>query len=207
MVLDFKPLWQADARMLERGPCPDHLSPAWAMLLFGDGSPTRHLGLVTGQPVTVALVGMAPVQTTSPETPEAASELDAPLTRREVWLTHADGTRLAHAVSWWPSALAEQHLRDRAQPIWSSLAANRTELYRDMRAVALGHEESLAQAFDTQGPLWRREYLFWRDGRPLTLIVETFSPGLARWLGPDRRLSSLPADCAACLTRRDGLPG
>jgi chorismate lyase len=177
------------------------------MLLFGDGSPTRHLSLLTGQPVTVALVGMAPAPDTSPEAPQAVAELAAPLTRREVWLTCADGTRLAHAVSWWPGALAERHLRDRTQPIWSSLAANRTELYRDMRAVSLGYEASLAQAFGTALPLWRRDYLFWRDGRPLTLIVETFSPGLERWIGPDRRLPGLPTDCAACLARRDGLPG
>jgi chorismate lyase len=197
---DFRPVWQADPVALERGVCAGHLPPAWAMLLFGDGSPTRHLGLATGSPVGVEVVSMAPDQ--GRDTPAEAAELAAPLVRREVWLTHPDGKRLAHAVSWWPQAAADAHLENRSLPIWASLADRRTELFRDLRGVALGSSPSLEAAFGGEGLLWRRRYLFWREGRPLTLIVETFSPALNRWLGPSRVLSGTPAACPDCAARR-----
>jgi chorismate lyase len=196
---DFRPVWQADPVALERGVCAGNLPPAWAMLLFGDGSPTRHLGLATGRPVGVEVVSMAPDE--GRDTPAEAAELAAPLVRREVWLTHPDGARLAHAVSWWPASAVQAHIRDRALPIWASLADRRTELFRDLRGVALGRSPSLETAFGSDAPLWRRRYLFWRDGRPLTLIVETFSPALDRWLGPSTARPGFPDACPDCASR------
>jgi chorismate lyase len=197
---DFRPLWQAGATALERGVCARHLAPAWAMLLFGDGSPTRHLGIATGSPVGVEVLSMAPHD--GADAPAAVGEIEAPRLRREVWLTHPDGRRLAHAVSWWPGADADRHLGDRAQPIWASLAQRRVELYRELRGVALGRSAALEAAFGTAGPLWRRHYVFWRAGRPLTLIVETFSPALDRWLGASQAVETPPDHCPDCARRR-----
>lgn len=197
---DFQPLWQAGPIALERGVCAAHLPPAWAMLLFGDGSPTRHLGLATGEPVGVELVAMEPAEEHA--APADAGEIGPPLVRREVWLTQPGGERLAHAVSWWPQAVVDAHLRDRSLPIWASLADRRTELFRDLRSVSLGRSALLETGFGRRGPLWRRRYLFWRGGRPLTLIVETFSPTLDRWLGPSQGRPDTPETCEACAARR-----
>jgi len=197
---DFHPLWKADATALERGVCAAHLPPAWAMLLFGDGSPTRHLGLATGEPVGVEVVAMGPEEEYA--APADAGEIGPPLVRREVWLTRPHGERLAHAVSWWPQAMVDAHLKDRSLPIWASLADRRTELFRDLRCVALGGSALLETGFGRRGPFWRRRYLFWRDGRPLTLIVETFSPALDRWLGPSHAHPGLPDACPECAARR-----
>ncbi len=38
--------------------------------------------------------------------------------------------------------------------------------------------------FGHEGPFWGREYIFWRDGQPVTLINEIFSPALEEYLGP-----------------------
>ena len=38
--------------------------------------------------------------------------------------------------------------------------------------------------FRQPGPFWGRQYIFWHDGRPLTLIYEVFSPVLQQLLGP-----------------------
>ena len=37
--------------------------------------------------------------------------------------------------------------------------------------------------FQAQGPFWGRQYLFWHDGKPLTLIYEVFSTALEEFLG------------------------
>ncbi len=198
---DFHPLWQADATALERGLCAGHLPPAWVMLLFGDGSPTRHLGLATGRPVGVEGVSMA-AAAGDRHAPAAVAAVGAPRIRREVWLTHPGGERLAHAVSWWPQAVVDAHLRDRTLPIWASLADRRTELFRDLRGVSLGRSALLETGFGRRGPFWRRHYLFWRDGRPLTLIVETFSPALDSWLGSSQARPGLPDACPECAARR-----
>ena len=38
--------------------------------------------------------------------------------------------------------------------------------------------------FQTRGPFWGREYIFWHGGRPLTVIYEVFSSALEEFLGP-----------------------
>ena len=38
--------------------------------------------------------------------------------------------------------------------------------------------------FGEAGPFWGRQYFFWHNDKPLTLIYEVFSPALQRLLGP-----------------------
>jgi chorismate lyase len=38
--------------------------------------------------------------------------------------------------------------------------------------------------FGEAGPFWGRQYFFWHNEKPLTLIYEVFSPALQRLLGP-----------------------
>ena len=73
-------------------------------MLLGDGSPTRHLRLLTGHSVQVRLVAMDSDAKLSAETggprPAEVQELEPPLLRRQVWLNCGD-TTLAWAESWW----------------------------------------------------------------------------------------------------------
>ena len=69
-------------------------------MLLGDGSPTRHLRLLTGHPVAVQLIAMAeePGGQPSVRCPREVQELTPPLLRRQVWL-NCDGQTLAWAES------------------------------------------------------------------------------------------------------------
>ena len=100
--------------------------------MLGDGSPTRHLELLTGDPVEIELIAMAPEPAGpdggAPPPPEIV-ELDGPLLRRQVWLRCGD-TTLAWAESWWNQSQADAYLQQRELPIWRSLTANRAELFR-----------------------------------------------------------------------------
>ncbi len=42
----------------------------------------------------------------------------------------------------------------------------------------------LCREFGESGPFWGRQYIFWHDDKPLTLIYEVFSTSLQRLLGP-----------------------
>lgn len=40
------------------------------------------------------------------------------------------------------------------------------------------------RVFKAPGPYWGRHYVFWHNGKPLTLIYEVFSTALEQYLGP-----------------------
>jgi chorismate--pyruvate lyase len=107
------------------------LSGPWRLMLLGDGSPTRHLQLLTGLPLEVELIAMAPDPDGDPLCPREVRELEQPLLRRQVWLACGDLT-LGWAESWWNRREAEAQLRRREQPIWRSLTEGRTELFREV---------------------------------------------------------------------------
>jgi chorismate-pyruvate lyase len=92
------------------------LGGGWKLLLLGDGSPTRHLELLTGQAVEVELIAMAPDPNPALEAPVQVSELVSPLLRRQVWLCCGSET-LGWAESWWTLDEAQHHLPDHRQPI------------------------------------------------------------------------------------------
>ncbi len=177
-------LWQGDETVVQTGLSHQQLSPPWQMFLLGDGSPTRHLQLLTGQNIVVDLIDMVPVGSDPQGSPPQLLSLPAPWTRRQVWLQTAAGECLAYAASWWEAQRVDSYLPDRHLPIWASLATLRTELYRDIQGIYYGHQPQLGEKFGAPGPFWGRHYLFWHQGQPLTLIYEVFSPHLQAYLGP-----------------------
>ena len=176
------PLWQAPVSEVLAAEAGRQLSGAWKLMLLGDGSPTRHLHLLTGHPVEVEVIAMEPESEPSPEAPAEIAELARPLLRRQVWLT-CGGRALGWAESWWNRCEAEAHLSDRGQPIWRSLTAGRTELFREVDGLAQVEADWLEKRFERTGPFWSRHYRFFRQGKELTVIREVFSPALEFWLG------------------------
>ncbi len=183
------PLWQAPLGEVLEARAGRELSGAWKLLLLGDGSPTRHLQLLTGDPVEVELIAMAPEASADALAPAEVAELTPPLLRRQVWL-RCGGRTLGWAESWWNLAEAETQLRDSRQPIWRNLTAGRAELYREVDGLAQVQAPWLEERFGMEGPFWSRHYRFFRQGRELTVIREVFSPALEAWLGPARSTRS-----------------
>jgi chorismate lyase len=179
----LEPLWEAGESVVQVGLGHGRLAPAWQMLLLGDGSPTRHLQLLTGLPTEVDVIDMSPIAWAGDDAPDLVEKVPGPRVRRQVWLRNGE-RRLAYATSWWESSHVDEYLQNRSLPIWVSLARLRTELYRDVQGLHFGESAALAEAFEHPGPFWGRHYLFWHHGQPLTLIYEVFSPHLQQYLGP-----------------------
>lgn len=146
------PIWQGDAAAIAQGLPHDLLAPAWQILILGDGSPTRHLQLLTGETTEVDVIDMSAIGHASDRAPAQLQLIPGPRLRRQVWLRTASGQRLAYATSWWEAAHVDEYLQNRAMPIWTNLAQRKVELYRDIQAVYLGHSETLAAAFGEAGP-------------------------------------------------------
>lgn len=181
-----QPRWQLNLSDGSTTAGDELLSGPWRLLLLGDGSPTRHLESLSGQPVEIELIAMAadtPAGGGPP--PLEISELEGPLLRRQVWLC-CGGQALAWAESWWNQEQANTNLRERNQPIWRSLTAHRAELFREVDGLAQVDAPWLEQRFGRPGPFWSRHYRFFRGGKELTVIREVFSPELERWLGPSQ---------------------
>ncbi len=187
-MLRLHQLWGMGVETLALDPLPVPLSGPWRLLLLGDGSPTRHLESLSGQPVEIELIAMAPETAADADAsggappPPEVGELAEPLLRRQVWLRCGDQT-LAWAESWWNQIQADAHLQQREQPIWRSLTSDRAELFREVDGLAQVSAPWLEQRFGVHGPFWSRHYRFFRGGLPLTVIREVFSPALETWLG------------------------
>lgn len=160
------------------------MSAAWRLFLFGNGSPTHHLGLLTGSPTEVDVLGLHAVGDRLDNAPSDLHAIAAPRCRRQVWLRNARGERLGYATSWLHEADVGTVFKDQKIPIGANILQNRTELFRDMKSVHCGHSAALAAAFGGHaGPFWGRTYLFWRGGRPVAFIYEVFSPALEKYMG------------------------
>ena len=175
-------LWQASLKDVLSARAGSHLGGGWKLLLLGDGSPTRHLELLSGEAVEVELIAMAPDPHPDLEAPVQIRELASPLLRRQVWLCCGAET-LGWAESWWTLDEVHQLLPDHRQPIWRNLTAGRAELFREVDGLAQVNSPWLQDRFGHAGPFWSRHYRFFRQGKALTVIREVFSPALERWLG------------------------
>jgi len=178
----LQPLWQGCEEVVKTGLPHEQLAPAWQILLLGDGSPTRHLRLLTREPIKVDVLDMSPIGNKRDRAPADIEAVPTPRLRRQVWLRTASGQRLAYAVSWWDAQEVDDYLQNRSLPIWDNLSQLHTELYRDIQGIYYGDSPELEQAFNQTGPFWGRHYLFWHNGQPLTLIYEVFSPYLNKYL-------------------------
>ena len=176
-------IWQASKENVLSGKGNQKLSGPWQLMLLGDGSPTRHLKLLTGHEVTIEVISMSVEKDNNLGAPEEVNELEPPLIRRQVWLRCGELT-LAWAESWWNAQEAKKHLQNKNQPIWKSLTQGRSELFREVDGLALVNANWLQSEFKDEGPFWSRHYRFFRQKKELTVIREVFSPKLEKWLGP-----------------------
>ncbi|BAQ64791.1 chorismate lyase [Geminocystis sp. NIES-3709] len=179
----LNPIWQGGEELVKIGLPHSQLTPAWQILLLGDGSPTRHLRLLTSETIEVDVIDMSLIGNNLDNAPKDIEKVPNPRLRRQVWLKTASGQKLAYATSWWEASHVDEYLQNRSLPIWESLSRLHTELYRDIQGIYYGESKSLEEGFGEKGPFWGRHYLFWHSGKPLTLIYEVFSPYLCKYLG------------------------
>ena len=62
------------------------ISGPWKLMLLGDGSPTRHLQLLTNQETKIKLISMQVDPLFIAEGPKELNQLNGPLIRRQVWI-------------------------------------------------------------------------------------------------------------------------
>ncbi|MBC6436146.1 DUF98 domain-containing protein, partial [Nostoc sp. HG1] len=55
----LQPIWQGGEEIVQCGLPREQLATTWQMLLLGDGSHTRNLQLLTGEPVEVDVIDMS----------------------------------------------------------------------------------------------------------------------------------------------------
>ena len=98
-------------------------------MLLGDGSPTRHLQLLTNQETKIKLITMQVDPLCIQEGPKELNQLNGPLIRRQVWIKN-NNKNLAWAESWWNAEQVNENLKAKEEPIWKNLTQDRSELFR-----------------------------------------------------------------------------
>ena len=176
-------LWEEQATaFLVKNSLPE-ISGSWKLMLLGDGSPTRHLQLLTNQETKIKLISMQIDPLFNKEGPTEINQLKEPLIRRQVWIRNQE-KNLAWAESWWNAEQVSENLKEKEEPIWKNLTQDRTELFREVDGISIVHSNWLEEEFCYEGPFWSRNYRFFRNKQPLTIIREVFNPHLETWIGP-----------------------
>ena len=104
------PIWQGGEEAIKRGLPHSQLAPTWQLLLLGDGSPTRHVQLLTGEPTEVDVIDMSAIGMNTDNAPTMMQMLPGPRVRRQVWVRTASGQRLYYAASWWEASHVDEYL-------------------------------------------------------------------------------------------------
>ena len=176
-------LWEEKANsFLVKNSFPK-ISGSWKLILLGDGSPTRHLQLLTNKETKIKLISMQLDPLFNKEGPKEIDQLKDPLIRRQVWIQNHNKT-LAWAESWWNKEQVNENLKAKEEPIWKNLTQDRSELFREVDSISIVTSKWLEEEFCFKGPFWARNYRFFRNKKPLTIIREVFNPHLETWLGP-----------------------
>ncbi len=178
-----KILWEEKATAFLVANALPKISGAWKLMLLGDGSPTRHLQLLTDHETKIRLISMQIDPLFKKEGPREICQLKEPLIRRQVWIRNQN-KNLAWAESWWNSEQVSQNLKSKEEPIWKNLTQDRSELFREVDSISIVNSNWLQEEFCFEGPFWSRNYRFFRNKKPLTIIREVFNPLLETWLGP-----------------------
>ena len=178
-----KILWEEKATAFLVANALPKISGAWKLMLLGDGSPTRHLQLLTNHETKIRLISMQIDPLFKKEGPREIDQLKEPLIRRQVWIRNQN-KNLAWAESWWNSEQVSQNLKTKEEPIWKNLTQDRSELFREVDSISIVYSNWLEEEFCFEGPFWSRNYRFFRNKKPLTIIREVFNPLLETWLGP-----------------------
>jgi len=178
-----KILWEEKATAFLVANALPKISGAWKLMLLGDGSPTRHLQLLTNHETKIRLISMQIDPLFEKEGPREIDQLKEPLIRRQVWIRNQN-QNLAWAESWWNSEQVSQNLKSKEEPIWKNLTQDRSELFREVDSISIVNSNWLEEEFCFEGPFWSRNYRFFRNKKPLTIIREVFNPLLETWLGP-----------------------
>ena len=178
-----KILWEEKATTFLVANALPKISGAWKLMLLGDGSPTRHLQLLTNHETKIRLISMQIDPLFKKEGPREIDQLKEPLIRRQVWIRNQN-KNLAWAESWWNSQQVSQNLKSKEEPIWKNLTQDRSELFREVDSISIVNSNWLEEEFCFEGPFWSRNYRFFRNKKPLTIIREVFNPLLETWLGP-----------------------
>ena len=178
-----KILWEEKATAFLVANALPKISGAWKLMLLGDGSPTRHLQLLTNHETKIRLISMQIDPLFEKEGPREIDQLKEPLIRRQVWIRNQN-KNLAWAESWWNSEQVSQNLKAKEEPIWKNLTQDRSELFREVDSISIVNSNWLEEEFCFEGPFWSRNYRFFRNKKPLTIIREVFNPLLETWLGP-----------------------
>ena len=178
-----KILWEEKAASFLVENSLPKISGSWKLMLLGDGSPTRHLQLLTNQETKIELISMQTDPLFDKEAPNEINQLKKPLIRRQVWIKNKN-KNLAWAESWWNSEQVSENLKAKEEPIWKNLTQDRSELFREVDSISIVNSQWLEEKFIVKGPFWSRNYRFFRNKKPLTIIREVFNPHLETWLGP-----------------------
>nr|YP_009504465.1 hypothetical protein [Cyanophora sudae]AWW13651.1 hypothetical protein [Cyanophora sudae] len=173
---DFEIIWMGQCDLFYKGISKFLMDKYWQFFLLNDGSITKQLQIISKSKIHVMNLNELPFKLTPDFNKHLKKYISEPLIERKIYLYTKQNEPLMYAISWWSTKNINSIFLNPSEPIWSNLAQLKIEFYRELKKLLLINSHELELKFQQKGPFWGRYYLIWYQNKPLTIILEIFSP-------------------------------
>nr|YP_010336448.1 hypothetical protein MW428_pgp044 [Goniotrichopsis reniformis]UNJ14854.1 hypothetical protein [Goniotrichopsis reniformis] len=153
----------------------DQIPLLFRILIFSDGSLTRHLQIILGDYINIELENTALAQLNDYHGNLLYTKIDYPQISRQIWLVTEKNGKVVYANSIWNENILRKYFKDPNIPIGNWLIESELDIFRKIYKVEYVHYYDLEKHFGYKGPFWSRYYFLIHKGDILASINEIFS--------------------------------
>nr|YP_009296842.1 hypothetical protein Bangp_103 [Bangiopsis subsimplex]AOM66185.1 hypothetical protein Bangp_103 [Bangiopsis subsimplex]ARO90455.1 conserved hypothetical plastid protein [Bangiopsis subsimplex] len=159
-----------------------HILPIeWQIILFSDGSLTRHLEILLGEFIYVKIQAKNLWRLNPLLEKFIYSQIPYPRIKREIWLTTEKNVKVIYAISLWNNKALYKHFKNRNIPLGKILIESELDIHKQTYKIELIISSNLEKQFKRQGPFWSRSYFLIHSKNILAFVQEIFSPQILEY--------------------------
>lgn len=148
------------------------------LLLFSDGSLTRHLQILSGYSIRIMIIKTSIAQLKDRHGNYIYFTVPYPQISRQIWLVNEKNVKVVYANSIWNQEAFNKYLTVPKIPIGKWIIDSEIDVFRYIYKIEYIYSINLENHFKCKGPFWTRYYFLIHDGEILASIQEVFSSNL-----------------------------
>nr|YP_010338587.1 hypothetical protein MW432_pgp044 [Rhodaphanes brevistipitata]UNJ18537.1 hypothetical protein [Rhodaphanes brevistipitata] len=147
------------------------------VLLFSDGSLTRHSEIILGTEIEIELHNNTKSMYKQDEK-ILRGQIPNPRINRQIWLKTVQGVKIAYATSIWKKEIFYEVFLKKNIALGNYLIELEYDIYKEIYNIEYIYCYHLEKEFQREGPFWSRHYFLRHNGEILASIREVLSPSI-----------------------------
>lgn len=147
----------------------------WQLILFSDGSLTRHLEILLKNSIKLQIYKITTAKLVNYHEQFVCSNISYPQKNRQTWLITQNNKKILYATSIWNHSSLSTSFSINI-PIGKFLIETELDIFREIYKIDLLYSHDLEKEFNSKGPFWSRNYFLKHNQQILANIQEVFSP-------------------------------